>query len=111
MDQIVSYAKEENYIMTKMQPTPIGAKYNGKSCSGTFGEFGSYSFQGARVLVTDEGGMLVTDSVKLYIKAKKYGIKEGIPIKHFGSMMLVLNLRCQMFRQQLAWGSLSVLMS
>ena len=82
MDQIVSYAKERELHIVEDAAPAIGAKYNGKSC-GTFGEFGSYSFQGAKLLVTGEGGMLVTDSEELYIKAKKIWDQGRNPNKTF----------------------------
>ena len=33
--------------------------------------FSAFSFQGAKLLVTGEGGMLTTDNKKLYEKARK----------------------------------------
>jgi len=55
--------------------TQIGSKF-----AGTFGDFGCFSFQGAKLLVTGEGGMLVTDNLELYEKAWKiqdHGRKPG----------------------------------
>jgi perosamine synthetase len=43
----------------------------GEKAAGTFGEFGAYSFQGAKMLVTGEGGMLVTSDEELYKRAHK----------------------------------------
>lgn len=52
-----------------------GAKY-----TGTFGSLGCFSFQGAKMLVTGEGGMLVTNNEELFLKAKQlqeHGRKPG----------------------------------
>jgi perosamine synthetase len=38
---------------------------------GSFGDFGCFSFQGAKLLVTGEGGMLVTNDSDLFAKARK----------------------------------------
>ena len=38
---------------------------------GSFGDFGCFSFQGAKLLVTGEGGMVVTDNDELFNKFKK----------------------------------------
>lgn len=57
----------------------IGATVDGKAV-GTFGDIGCYSFQGAKLLVTGEGGMLTTDDEGLYVRAKKlqdHGRKPG----------------------------------
>ena len=48
----------------------IGAKINNKMC-GTFGDFAAFSFQGAKLLVAGEGGILTTKNKSLYEKAKK----------------------------------------
>jgi perosamine synthetase len=57
----------------------IGTLFGNKSV-GTFGHFGCFSFQGAKLLVTGEGGMLVTDDEELFAKARKlqdHGRKPG----------------------------------
>jgi perosamine synthetase len=57
----------------------IGAEIEGK-LAGTFGHFGCYSFQGAKLLVTGEGGMLVSNDEDLIKKAWKiqdHGRKPG----------------------------------
>jgi perosamine synthetase len=57
----------------------IGTLINGKN-AGTFGQIGCYSFQGAKLLVTGEGGMLVSDDENLIKKAWKiqdHGRKPG----------------------------------
>jgi len=48
----------------------IGAMYEGKSVA-EFGHFTCFSFQGAKLLVTGEGGMLTTNDADLYKKAAK----------------------------------------
>lgn len=49
----------------------IGATI-GSQCVGTFGDIGCFSFQGAKMLVTGEGGMLVTDNPELAERARKF---------------------------------------
>ena len=48
----------------------IGASYKKIAC-GNIGEFSAFSFQGAKLLVTGEGGMLTTNDYQLYKKALK----------------------------------------
>lgn len=48
----------------------FGAYYKG-SHAGTIGEVGAFSFQGAKVLATGEGGMLVTNSDEINERARK----------------------------------------
>ena len=47
----------------------LGSKFNGKH-SGTFGDFGCFSFNGNKIITCGGGGMIVTNNKKLAIKAK-----------------------------------------
>ena len=48
----------------------IGAECDGQR-TGSFGDFACFSFQGAKLMVTGEGGMLCTSSDALYAKVHK----------------------------------------
>ena len=67
----------------------IGASYKKILC-GTIGEFSAFSFQGAKLLVTGEGGMLTTNNYKLYKKALKISDFGRDPNKTFWINSLVL---------------------
>jgi perosamine synthetase len=76
---ILAFANENNLRVIEDAAPAIGTIIEGKK-AGTFGDFGCFSFQGAKLLVTGEGGMLVTDNPDLYAKAKKiqdHGRKPG----------------------------------
>jgi perosamine synthetase len=51
--------------------------------TGIFGDFSMFSFQGAKLLVTGEGGMLITDSEDLYNRAKQIWDQGRDPNKTF----------------------------
>ncbi len=70
MEKINKIAKKHNLYVIEDAAPAIGATFKGKKC-GTFGEFGAFSFQGAKLLVSGEGGMLVTNNKKLYLNALK----------------------------------------
>ena len=70
MDAIAELAKKYHLNVIEDAAPAIGAEWGGKRC-GTFGDFAAFSFQGAKLLVTGEGGMLVTNDAKLYEKARK----------------------------------------
>lgn len=82
MDKIMEIAERYSLKVVEDAAPAIGAKFDGKSC-GTFGSFGAYSFQGAKLLVTGEGGMLVTDDEALYRKAHKIADQGRNPHKVF----------------------------
>lgn len=70
MHRIVALAEEYGLNVIEDAAPAIGTRI-GNKFAGTFGEFGCYSFQGAKLLVTGEGGMLVTDNQLLFEKARK----------------------------------------
>lgn len=72
MDDIMALAKEFNLKVLEDAAPAIGAEFNGQRV-GTFGDLGAFSFQGAKMVVTGEGGMLVTDNEDLLARARKYG--------------------------------------
>ncbi len=70
MTAIVELAKKYGLKIVEDAAPAIGAEWEGKRC-GSFGDFGAFSFQGAKLMVTGEGGMLVTNDEALYQKAYK----------------------------------------
>ena len=82
MTPIIKLAKKYNLKIVEDAAPAIGATWKGRAV-GTFGDFGAYSFQGAKLLVTGEGGMLVTNKKTLYEKAKKIADQGRNPLKTF----------------------------
>lgn len=70
LKEIKKIAKEFKLKIIEDAAPAIGSKYN-KMNAGGIGDFSAFSFQGAKLLVTGEGGMLTTNNKKLYMKAKK----------------------------------------
>ena len=70
MEEILAIAKKNNLFVVEDAAPSIGAEFNGRK-TGSFGHFSAFSFQGAKLMVTGEGGMLLTDDDDLYAKAKK----------------------------------------
>ena len=65
MDPILEIADEHDlYIIEDAAPS-IGSEYKGKKV-GTLGDAAGFSFQGAKLMVTGEGGMLITDNDEIY---------------------------------------------
>jgi perosamine synthetase len=68
MDRIMEIARRHNLHVVEDAAPAIGAEFHGRKV-GTFGDFAAFSFQGAKLLVTGEGGMLVINNRELYQKA------------------------------------------
>jgi len=65
MGEIVAIARRHRLQIVEDAAPSIGAEYNGRR-TGSFGHFAAFSFQGAKLAVTGEGGILVTDDPQLY---------------------------------------------
>jgi perosamine synthetase len=72
MDDIMNIAKEYNLLVIEDAAPAIGAECIGKKV-GSFGNAAAYSFQGAKMLVTGEGGMLTTNDSELFAKIQQLG--------------------------------------
>jgi perosamine synthetase len=63
MDRIMEIADKHNLFVIEDATESLGAIYKGKF-TGTFGDFGCFSFNGNKVITTGGGGMIVGKDVK-----------------------------------------------
>jgi len=70
IESIANLCERYGLYMVQDAAPGIGAMYKGKSVA-EFGHFTCFSFQGAKLLVTGEGGMLSTNDAELHKKAVK----------------------------------------
>jgi perosamine synthetase len=82
MDGIMTLARKHGLYVIEDAAPAIGAEWKGQRC-GSFGDFAAFSFQGAKLLVTGEGGMLVCSNTTLYEKALKVWDQGRDPKKTF----------------------------
>jgi perosamine synthetase len=68
MDEIMEIADEYNLRVIEDAAPALGAEFKGKKV-GTFGDFGCFSFHGAKLTVSGEGGIIVTNNENLFKKA------------------------------------------
>jgi len=64
MDAIMKLAQKYNLVVIEDSAHAHGARWNGKG-AGTFGDFGSFSFQSSKILTIGEGGMLLCKTKEL----------------------------------------------
>ena len=70
IDPILELCRKNEVFLIEDSAESLGAFYKNKH-SGTFGEFGVFSFNGNKILTTSSGGVLVSNN-KEYIKKAKY---------------------------------------
>ncbi len=61
IDEIKEICDENNVLLVEDAAESLGADYKGQM-SGTFGHFGTFSFNGNKIITTSGGGMLVSNN-------------------------------------------------
>lgn len=69
MKKINKIAKKYHLSVIEDAAESLGGEYFGKK-TGSIGDIGCFSFHGSKTLTTGEGGILLTNSQKIYNKAK-----------------------------------------
>ena len=67
MDEIMNIAKENNLYVVEDAAPSLGGEFKNKKI-GSFGDASAFSFQGAKVMTTGEGGIFLTDDSELFKK-------------------------------------------
>jgi 8-amino-3,8-dideoxy-alpha-D-manno-octulosonate transaminase len=71
LDALQQICKEHNLILLEDACQSIGAKYKGRSL-GTIGDAGTFSFDFVKTITCAEGGVVMTNNEKVYIKCDGY---------------------------------------
>ncbi len=71
IDKIVEIAKKHNLKVLEDNAQSAGGSFRGKKL-GTFGDMGILSFDYYKTMTTGEGGMVLTNSKELYLRADWY---------------------------------------
>ncbi|MBE1274800.1 DegT/DnrJ/EryC1/StrS family aminotransferase [Enterovibrio baiacu] len=69
MPAIMKLARDNNLKVIEDAAPSIGAEIDGKK-TGSFGDAAGFSFQGAKILSTGEGGMFVTNNDEIFQRVK-----------------------------------------
>lgn len=108
MDKIMEICKKYNVQIIEDAAESLGATYKGKH-SGTFGEYGIYSFNGNKIITTSGGGMLVSNNEEGISKVRFWSTQARDKARHYEHTELGYNYRMSNIVAGIGRGQLRVL--
>jgi len=85
MPQVMKLAQKYKLKVIEDAAPSIGAEVGGKK-TGSYGDVAGFSFQGAKILATGEGGMLVTNNKSIFDRVKSLGDHGRDPSQPFAAV-------------------------
>ena len=92
MDKIIEICNRYNTPIIEDAAESLGATYKGKQ-TGTFGEFGIFSFNGNKIITSSGGGMLVSNNEEKIQKARFWATQARDNARHYQHTELGYNYR------------------
>lgn len=108
MDKIIEICKKYNTPIIEDAAESLGATYKGKH-SGTFGDYGIYSFNGNKIITTSGGGMLVSNNEEGIAKVRFWSTQARDKARHYEHTELGYNYRMSNIVAGIGRGQLRVL--
>jgi len=108
IERIAKICKQYNIYLIEDAAESLGATCNGKH-TGTFGDFGIYSFNGNKIITTSGGGMLVSENEEWINKAKFYSTQAREPEIYYEHVELGYNYRMSNVLAAIGVGQMEVI--
>lgn len=108
MDKIIDICNNYNVPVIEDAAESLGSYYKGKH-TGTFGEFGIFSFNGNKIITTSGGGMLVSDDEEKINKVRFWSTQSRDIARHYQHSELGFNYRMSNVVAGIGRGQLKVL--
>lgn len=108
MDKIVELCKKYNVTLIEDAAESLGTTYKGKY-TGTFGDYGIFSFNGNKIITTSGGGMLVSNNSERIQKVRFWSTQARDQARHYQHSELGFNYRMSNVVAGIGRGQLKVL--
>ena len=108
MDKIVELCKKHNVVLIEDAAESLGTTYKEKH-TGTFGEYGIFSFNGNKIITTSGGGMLVSDNEERIAKVRFWATQARDKARHYQHSEIGFNYRMSNIVAGIGRGQLKVL--
>lgn len=108
MDEIMTLCNQYDVQVVEDAAESLGSKYKGQA-SGTFGQFGIFSFNGNKIITTSGGGMLVSNDEELVARSRFLATQARDAAKHYQHSVVGYNYRMSNIVAGIGRGQLEVL--
>ncbi|MFJ7974832.1 DegT/DnrJ/EryC1/StrS family aminotransferase [Peribacillus sp. NPDC096379] len=108
MDKILEICKKHNVAVIEDAAESLGTYYKGQH-TGTFGDYGIFSFNGNKIITTSGGGMLVSNNEERITKARFWATQSRDQARHYQHSELGFNYRMSNVVAGIGRGQLKVL--
>lgn len=108
IDKIVEICERYKVPIIEDAAESLGTKYKGKY-TGTFGDYGVFSFNGNKIITTSGGGMLVSDNAERIAKVRFWATQARDKARHYQHSELGFNYRMSNIVAGIGRGQLNVL--
>ena len=108
MDPIVEICKQHNATLIEDAAESLGTYYKGKH-TGTFGEYGVFSFNGNKIITTSGGGMLVSNNEERIKKVRFWATQARDKARHYQHSELGFNYRMSNIVAGIGRGQMKIL--
>ena len=108
IDKIMELCKKHNVTLIEDAAESLGTLYKGKY-TGTFGDYGIFSFNGNKIITTSGGGMLICKSEEKIAKVRFWATQARDQARHYQHSELGFNYRMSNVVAGIGRGQLKVL--
>lgn len=108
MDKIVELCKKYDVTLIEDAAESLGTYYKGKH-TGSFGDYGIFSFNGNKIITTSGGGMLVSNNEERISKVRFWATQSRDQARHYQHSELGFNYRMSNVVAGIGRGQLKVL--
>ena len=108
LDEIVEICKKHNVPLIEDSAESLGSTYKDKQ-TGTFGQFGIYSFNGNKIITSSGGGMVVSNDSEKIEKIKFWATQAREKVRHYQHNEIGYNYRMSNICAGIGRGQLKVL--
>lgn len=108
INRIKELCDHYNVALIEDAAESLGTYYNGQQ-TGTFGDYGIFSFNGNKIITTSGGGMLVSNNEEMIQKARFWATQSREPARHYEHKELGYNYRMSNVVAGIGRGQLKVL--